>query len=349
MPTYKNKERGTYYCSFYYVDWTGNRKRKKKEGFKTKREADKFEREFLVKVQENTDMSFSILVDLYLKDCETRIRKTTLQNKTHLIKYKILPYFENKIISNIKPTDIREWQNHLINKNYSQTYLKSMNNQLTAIFNFAVKFYGLSTNPCHKTGSMGKKNADSMRFWTLDQFKEFIKLIDDPELNLAFNILFWTGIRIGELMALTYADIDLNARLLNINKTYTKINGEDIINEPKTPKSKRKISLPDKLCSDIRDFFNKVYDLNKSDRIFSFSKSMISRVLKKTCEENNIPIIRIHDLRHSHASLLIELGFSPLLISERLGHEKIQTTLDTYSHLYPNKDVIVSKKLDRLI
>ena len=349
MPTYKNKERGTYYCSFYYVDWTGKRKRKKKEGFKTKREADKFEREFLVKVQENTDMSFSILVDLYLKDCETRIRKTTLQNKTHLIKHKILPYFENKIISNIKPTDVREWQNHLMNKEYSQTYLKSINNQLTAIFNFAIKFYGLATNPCHRTGSMGKKNADSMKFWTVDQFKEFIELIDDPELNLAFNILFWTGIRIGELMALTYSDIDLDNKLLNINKTYTKVNGEDIINEPKTPKSKRKISLPDTLCSDIRDFFNKIYDLNKSDRIFNFSKSMIARVLKKTCKENNIPIIRIHDLRHSHASLLIELGFSPLLISERLGHEKIQTTLDTYSHLYPNKDVVVSEKLDKLI
>lgn len=349
MPTYKNKERGTYYCSFYYVDWTGKRKRKKKEGFKTKREADKFEREFLVKVQENTDMSFSTLVELYLKDSESRIRLTTLQNKTHLITHKILPYFENKIISNIKPTDIREWQNVLINQNYSPTYLKSINNQLTAIFNFAVKFYGLSTNPCHRTGSMGKKNADSMKFWTVTEFKSFISFISNDELKLAYNILFWTGIRIGELMALTFNDIDLNNNMIDINKTYTKINGKDIINEPKTPKSKRIISIPTALCSDINNFKTKIYDLNESDRIFSFSKSMLTRTLKKTCKENNIPTIRIHDLRHSHASLLIELGFSPLLISERLGHEKIQTTLDTYSHLYPNKDIVVSKKLDKLI
>lgn len=349
MPTYKNKDRGTYFCSFYYEDWTGKRTRKKKEGFKTKRAADKFEREFLVKVQENTDMKFSILVELYLKDSKSRIRLTTLQNKTHLITHKILPYFENKIISNIKPTDIREWQNILINQNYSQTYLKAINNQLTAIFNFAIKFYGLNTNPCHRTGSMGKKNADSMKFWTVRQFKKFISFISNDELKLAYNILFWTGIRIGELMALTYNDIDLDNKLLDINKTYTKVNGEDIINEPKTPKSKRKISIPDTICSDIKDFFNKVYDINKTDKIFNFSKSMISRVLKKTCKENDIPIIRIHDLRHSHASLLIELGFSPLLISERLGHEKIQTTLDTYSHLYPNKDIAVSKKLDKLI
>ena len=71
--------------------------------------------------------------------------------------------------------------------------------------------------------------------------------------------------------------------------------------------------------------------------------------MKRVCKKSNVPIIRIHDLRHSHASLLIELGFTPLLISERLGHEKVQTTLDTYSHLYPNKDTMISNKLDELI
>ncbi|WWU65178.1 tyrosine-type recombinase/integrase [Clostridium baratii] len=349
MPTYKNKERGTYYCSFYYVDWTGKRKRKKKEGFKTKREADKFEREFLVKVQENTDIDFSTLVTLYLDDAKTRVRETTLENKKVLINLKVLPYFKNKIVSEIKPNDIRQWQNTLKNMNYSDTYLKTINNQLSAIFNFAIKFYGLNTNPCHKAGTMGKKNANDMKFWTTEQFKTFIKFNDKPISKLAFEILFWTGIRSGELMALTFNDIDLKNNLINIDKTYTRLNGKDIINPPKTPKSKRKVSIPKTLSLDIETYINKLYDFNKSDRIFSFTKFFLTHEMKRVCKKSNVPIIRIHDLRHSHASLLIELGFTPLLISERLGHEKVQTTLDTYSHLYPNKDTMVSNKLDELI
>lgn len=349
MPTYKNTERGTYYCSFYYLDWTGKRKKKKKEGFKTKREADKFEREFLIKTQENTDMTFSTLVDLYLEDAKTRVRETTLENKKFLIKLKVLPYFKDKIISNIKPNDIRQWQNTLKNMNYSDTYLKTINNQLSAIFNFAIKFYNLNSNPCHKAGTMGKKNANDMKFWTTEQFKTFIEFNDKPISQLAFKILFLTGIRSGELMALTFNDIDLKNNLININKTYTRLNKKDIINPPKTPKSKRKVSIPQTLSSDIETYINKLYDYNKSDRIFNFTKSFLTHEMKRVCKKSNIPVIRIHDLRHSHASLLIELGFTPLLISERLGHEKIQTTLDIYSHLYPNKDTLVSDKLNKLL
>ena len=305
MPTYKNKERGTYYCSFYYVDWTGKRKGKKKEGFKTKREADRFEREFLVKVQENTDIDFSTLVNLYLDDAKTRVRETTLENKKVLINLKVLPYFKNKIVSEIKPNDIRQWQNALKNMNYSDTYLKTINNQLSAIFNFAIKFYGLNINPCHKAGSMGKKNANDMKFWTTEQFKTFIKFNDKPISKLAFEVLFLTGMRSGELMALTFNDIDLKNNLINIDKTYTRLNGKDIINPPKTPKSKRKVSIPKSLSLDIETYISKLYDYNKTDRIFNFTKFFLNHEMKRVCKKSDIPVIRIHDLRHSHASLLI--------------------------------------------
>ncbi|WP_042267063.1 site-specific integrase, partial [Clostridium perfringens] len=287
--------------------------------------------------------------EVYLEDAKIRVRETTLENKKYLINLKILPYFKDKLISNITPNDIRQWQNTLKSMNYSLTYLKTINNQLTAIFNFGIKFYGLNTNPCHRAGSMGKKNADDMKFWTTEQFKTFIEYNDKPISKLAFEVLFWTGMRSGELMALTFNDIDLKNKTININKTYTRLNGKDIINPPKTPKSKRKVSIPNALCSYIETYITKLYDYNKSDRIFSFTKYFLVHEMKRVCKKSNIPIIRIHDLRHSHASLLIELGFTPLLISERLGHEKVQTTLDTYSHLYPNKDTMVSNKLDELI
>ncbi|KEI09319.1 hypothetical protein Z957_05315 [Clostridium sp. K25] len=348
MPTYKDKKRGTYYCSFYYTDWTGKRKRKKKEGFKTKKESDKFEREFLMKQQNDCDMNFRTLTELYMEDAATRVRSTTLDNKKYVINLKILPYFEKMYINDITPNHIRNWQNKLISKGYSETYLKLINNQISAIFNFAIKYYNLNNSPALKAGSMGKKNAKSMQFWTIEEFKKFIEFNDKPISELAFKILFWTGIRSGELMALTFKDINLFNKTLNINKTYTRLNSKDIINQPKTPKSKRVIALSDSLCDDIKEYENKLYDFNEDDRIFPFTKYFLKHEMERVCKKSGVKQIRIHDLRHSHASLLIELGFTPLLISERLGHEKVQTTLDTYSHLYPNKDTVVANELNNL-
>lgn len=348
MPTYKDKNKGTYYCSFYYTDWTGAKKKKKKEGFKKESDAKKFERDFLSKQQDNCDMNFKTLVDLYLEDAATRVRETTLENKKILINLKIVPYFEKMKINDINANHIRKWQNELINKGYSQTYLKTINNQLSAIFNFAIKYYNLNSSPALKAGSMGKKNAESMQFWTVEEFKKFIKFNDKPVSALAFKVLFWTGIRSGELMALTLKDIDLVNKTININKTYTRLKGKDIISQPKTPKSKRKIAISDSLCEDIKDYKNKLYDIKETDRIFQFTKFFLRHEMQRVCKKSGIKEIRIHDLRHSHASLLIELGFTPLLISERLGHEKVQTTLDTYSHLYPNKGDVVANRLNNL-
>ncbi|RXM75326.1 site-specific integrase [Clostridium tetani] len=348
MPTYKDKKRGTYYCSFYYTDWTGAKKRKKKEGFKKESEAKQFEREFLANQKNNCDMSFKTLTQLYFEDNATRVRSTTLENKKYIINLKILPYFEKMNVNDITPNHIRKWQNKLIQKGYSSTYLRLINNQISAIFNFAIRYYNLNSSPALKAGTMGKKNAESMQFWTVDEFKKFIALNDKPISTLAFKVLFWTGIRSGELMALTFKDIDLTNKTINVNKTYTRLNREDVINEPKTPKSKRIISISDSLCEDIKGYVNKLYDYKDSDRIFNFTKFFLKNEMQRLCKKSGVKQIRIHDLRHSHASLLIELGFTPLLISERLGHEKVQTTLDTYSHLYPNKGDVVANKLDDL-
>ncbi|WP_041711518.1 tyrosine-type recombinase/integrase [Clostridium pasteurianum] len=348
MPTYKNEEKGTWYCSFYYTDWTGAKKKKKKEGFKKESEAKAFERKFLEKQQNNCDINFGALADLYMEDAATRIRATTLQCKKYIVDLKIKPYFGKMRTSDITANHVRKWQNEMIKKDYSQTYLKNINNQLSAIFNFAIKYYNLSSNPDIKAGTIGKKNADGMKFWTLDEFKKFIEYSSKPMATLAFKILFWTGIRSGELMALTWKDIDLENKILHITKTYARINKIDYINNPKTPKSKRDVSLSDFLCRDIEIYKNKVYETGSNERIFTFTKDFICREIKRICKKSEVKQIRIHDLRHSHASLLIELGFTPLLIAERLGHENPQTTIDTYSHLYPNKDSAVANKLDDL-
>jgi integrase len=351
MPAYKDEEKKTWYCKFYYKDWTGQRKQKFKRGFETKKKAQDWERDFLNKQQTNPDMSFGTLVELYMDDMNHRLRKSTMENKKYVIGLKILPYFKDLPINEIKPTHIRKWQNKLINdrNNYSETYIKTINNQLVAIFNYAVKYYDLKDNPCHKAGSIGKKNADEMQFWTKDEFNKFLPAISDKiQSRVAFEVLYWTGIRIGELMALTQKDFDFNNKILSINKSYQRINKEDIITDPKTPKSNRSIALPEFLCNDLQEYINKLYDIKPDDRIFNFTKFFLHHEMDRGCKKSGVKRIRLHDLRHSHASLLIELGFSPLLIAERLGHEKVETTLNTYSHLYPKKQSQVAAALQKL-
>lgn len=186
-----------------------------------------------------------------------------------------------------------------------------------------------------------------MQIWTVKEYKQFIKFVDKPASIVAFDILFWSGIREGELLALTVKDI-LNTKQLNINKTYYRRNGKEIISTPKTPKSIRKVAIPNFVYNEINDYISKLYGIGEDDRIFYFSKSYLNTELKNGCKLANIKKIWVHDLRHSHASLLIELGYNAVLIAERLGHENISTTLDTYSHLYPDKQKKVADKLDIL-
>lgn len=351
MPVYKDNKKSTWYASFYYTDWQGNRKKKKKEGFKTQKEAKAFEREFLLKEKASCDMSFASLIDLYMEDSKSRLKPTTYNNKEYIIKTKVLPFFAQMPINTITTATIRKWQNELISNknNYSQTYLKSVNNQLSAILNFAVKYYNLPQNPARICGSMGKKNADSMKFWTLDEFNQFIKYFEDnPKAKAIFELLFWTGIRSGELLALTLNDFNFECQTVSINKNYAKIKDDEYILEPKTPKSKRIITIPTFLCNLIKDYSSMLADYKSNERLFAISKHYIKHNVTRGCELSGVKQIRVHDIRHSHASLLIELGFSPLLISERLGHENIETTLQTYSHLYPNKHSEVADKLELL-
>lgn len=348
MPVYKDEKRNTWYTSFYYTDWTGCRKKKKKEGFKTKKEATDFEREFINKAETNCDMTFGSLVELYMEDCKSRLKPTTYNNKEYTINLHLLPYFKNKPINTITASNIRKWQNQLISSDekYSQTYLKSIHNQMSAIFNFAVKYYKLPNNPARVCGSMGKKQANSMKFWTVEEFKKFIDIVKDkPASEVMFNILFWTGIRSGELLALTADDFDHDALTMRINKNYARVGNQDMILEPKTPKSNRTVTVPKFLSDMVKNYVERLCDYEPHERLFTNTKHYLKHEMNRGCKKSGVKVIRIHDLRHSHASLLIEKGYSPLLIAERLGHENIETTLQTYSHLYPNKHGEVAEQL----
>lgn len=347
MKAEKDKKTGKWLIQYRYTDWQGKRRKSTKRGFATKREAEEWLRNFLITQKADFDMKFEDFWKMYCADMETRLREHTMRTKKYIVELKILPYFGNKRVNDITAADIRQWQNELIKMGYSPTYLKTINNQLSAIFNYAVRYYDLKSNPCAKAGSMGKSKAEEMDFWTGEEFRKFIDSVMNKRLSyMAFMTLYWTGMRLGELLALNPKDVDLEKRTISITKSYQRLGKKDVITPPKTPKSKRVITIPEFLAADIKDYMDSLYELQENDRLFPITKYYLEHEMQRGIKESGVKRIRVHDLRHSHASMLIELGFSPLEIANRLGHEKVETTLNTYAHLYPNKQTKLAERLD---
>lgn len=243
MPVYKNKDNGTWYVMTQYTDWKGERKPK-------------------------------------CKQQQPRLKESTWQTKENIIQQKILPYFKDRKINEITTKDVRAWQNEMLayrneeNKSYSSSYLKTLHNQLSAIFNYAVRFYDLRSNPASKAGNMGSEERKEM--------------------------LYWTGIREGELLALTPADFDFEKGTVKISKTYQRLKGQDVITSPKTKKSNRTVQMPDFLCTEIQEFFGMQYGLKKKDRVFTVTKSYLHHEMDRGAKEAGVKRIRIHDLRHPY-------------------------------------------------
>ena len=350
MAAYKDKN-GKWYISVYYTNWQGKRDRKVKRGFSTKREALEWEREFLNQTSGDLDMTFEAFVELYKRDLKERLKLNTWVMKTSVIDQKILPYFKNRKISEIKAADIIAWQNVMLTwkdergNGYSPTYLKTIHNQCNAIFNHAVRYYELKSNPAAKAGNMGKEKSKEMLFWTKSEYQKFSDaMMDKPISFYAFEILYWCGLRLGELLALTAADFDFDKSTVRINKSYQRIGGEDIVTDPKTAKSIRSVQMPDFLAEEIKDYIKSLYGMGNDERIFPISKNYLHREMSRGCKATGVKRIRIHDLRHSHVSLLIEMGFSAVAIADRVGHESIDITY-RYAHLFPTTQQEIANKL----
>lgn len=351
MPVYKNNENGTWYVLARYLDWKGERKQKCKRGFATRKEALEWERTFQQQNASDMDMTFEAFYELYRNDMKPRLKENSWMTKEHIVETKIMPYFGKRSISEISNKDIMAWQNELLayrdekHKPYSQTYLKTLHNQLSAILNHAVRHYGLRSNPASKVGNMGTEERKEMKFWTKEEYKKFSdEMMDKPVSFYAFEVLYWCGIREGELLALTPSDFDFDKGTLRINKSYQRLHSEDVITTPKTKKSNRTIKMPDFLCEEMQDYLGMLYDVGKNDRIFNISKHYLGREMERGSKAAGVKRIRIHDLRHSHISLLIDMGFSAIAIADRVGHESIEITY-RYAHLFPSKQEEMARKL----
>lgn len=321
MAVYKDGDK--WRVIYRYTNYKGERKQTQKRGFATKREAVAWEHEVMLKSDSKLDMTFASFFEIYEEDKKKRVKENTWESKSHVIRTKILPYFGERKIAEIEPKDVIAWQNELLaykggenGEVFSPTYLKTIHSQLSAIFNHAVRYYHLPSNPAQRAGSMGSEEHKEM--------------------------LYWTGIRCGELLALTPKDINFERQELTINKSYQRLNGRDVIT---TPKTNRTIKLPKFLCEEMQEYIGMLYEIGEDERLFQITKSYLHHEMDRGAKAAGVKRIRIHDLGHSAISLLIEMGFSALAIAERVGHESIDITY-RYAHLFPTKQTEMADKLD---
>lgn len=279
MGAFKNEKNGTWYVQFRYTDWQGLRQQKLKRGFATKREAQEWERAFLTEKKADVTMPFKTFTELYEKDVRPKLKENTWLTKEHIIKTKILPYFEHKRLCDISAKDVIAWQNEIrkmtnsSGEPLSQGYLKAIHNQLSSLFNHAIKIYGLRLNPASMVGNMGKEERKEMSYWTVEEYSKF--------------------------------------------------------------------------SDEMQEYLKMFYSPNDGDRIFPISKSYLHHEMDRGSKAAGVKRIRIHDLRHSHVSLLINQGYQAAAIADRVGHETVEIT-DRYTHIYPSKQNEMANTLDEL-
>ena len=235
-----------------------------------------------------------------LEDKKNELKENSIRNKQHMMNKHIVPYFGTRKMNEITPAEIIQWQNTIQEKGYSKTYERMIQNQLNALFNHAQKIYNLKENPCKKVKKMGKSDANKLEFWTKAEYDSFIAGIEpESEDYLIFEILFWTGIREGELLALSLSDFDMSGNLLHINKTYNRIRKRDVIDTPKTENSVRTIDIPNFLKEEVQEYAKKHYGFPENQRLFPIVARTLQKRLKKYEALTGVKPIRVHDIRHS--------------------------------------------------
>ena len=345
MPVYKDENTGKFYVKLYYVDYTGTRRQKMKRGFKLQRDAKEWERHFLEVQQGSPDMTFQALYELYAADLAAHAKESTCRSRLSLIRNHILPFWKDYRLDEITPADVRAWQGEIKKTDLSEHTQYTATNYLSTVFNFAVRYYNLPANPCRAVKTIGKVHR-SLDFWTVDEFKSFLPTVQDPFLRVAFLLLFYAGLRCGEMLALTAQDFDPVARTITVRGTFHRFNRVDSITTPKTERSQRTITLPTFLAEELRSVLGRIYDVQPEDRIFTtVTASKLYTAIEKGSAAAQVKRIRIHDLRHSHVSLLIDMEVPPLLIAERIG-DTVEMVNRIYGHLYPNRHREVADQLE---
>ncbi|OLF28706.1 MULTISPECIES: site-specific integrase [Staphylococcus] len=351
---YKDKQRGTYYFRITYYDRTNKRKEIKRSGFKQRKEAVKKCNEIMNELEgigHINKLPFNELANEYLDWYSARRKSSSVKSlKTHLNNH-LIPYFKSIDVFEMTTQDIMKFQNRKLKENHSGEYLKKMHIFIVSLLNHAMKYHGLQNNVASLVGNFEVESNKRFNYWTLDQFNQFYEVLPTLEQKVFFKLLFYSGARKGEVRALTWEDINFKEEYIHINKT--DYHGE--VTSPKTKAGIRDIYLPTHMMNDLKNYHSwyKEHNMYKDSYVLfgtffkAFSESKIDRWFTNAYKllPDDFPRIVIHEIRHSHASLLINHGASLMVIAQRLGHSSIEEVSTRYGHLYPSTQKEIVKYL----
>ena len=332
--------------------------------FQTKKDAEN-EKDKQLLVAKNSinihNAKFNYYYDLYNKHILSRVADNSYKESSYyefnyIFKNYILPHFENQEIKNITKRDILYWQNSLTAKNLSYNYKSKIRTYLFSFYRHLYKYYDIP-NIVEKVDAFVKpKEKKEINFITKNQFDKYIKYFEnDTTYYTLFNLLYYTGCRIGEATALKISDFDIEKENLSITKSIARkvLNKDYLVTTPKNVSSFRTIKLNKQLVAILKAYLSSLEEYTKDSFLFGVEKplstSTIGRKHREAIKSENLQPFRIHDFRHSHASLLINLDANVLLVAQRLGHSNIEMTLNTYSHLFPENEQKFIDKLNDII
>ena len=362
----KKANNGTYYfrANLGYDAVTGKQIQKYRSGFSTKKEARAEYSKLILAAEEGLAMekkqpSFKQFIEeIYLPWYKTQVKESTYKNRLNTIE-KHFKFFYRKKVNEIEPIHVQTWQLKLA-KDYSPNYVRIIQGMLSLAFDRAIILGLAKKNPARMVGNIKSKKV-KVDFWTLEEFQKVISLLYKGDyyehyLFICFWLLFTTGLRIGEAAALQWEDIDFESGIISVTKTlYYKSMNEYTFVDPKTSDTIRTVVIDKDTIRELKDWMEVQKKVLKDcNFVLSYSgiptsKHTLPRALEKLAGLAGVHRIKIHALRHSHVALLISMGVNPLIVKDRLGHEKIQTTLGTYGHLYPNSNFEVAKMLGGII
>lgn len=341
MPVYKDKKRGTYYFITRIPTKNGT-KQVKRRGFETERAAKLAEAKLQIEAEEGLfeeeNPTFEYVADQYLEWYKRRRKASSYTKVESIVRVNLKPVFGKKRIKDIRNRDIRRFQDDLIDAEYSAHHIKKVHQTLSTIFNFAIKEEYTKNNPAREVGNVEMEEEQHINYWTLEEFKQFISVVDDYKYKTLFMTLYYSGMRKGELSALTWKDIDFKNNTININKTAYNTK----ITTPKTKSSIRTLKMPRYVMKMLQELKNiqkpKLNFFVFGEADIHLPATTLDRYYHKYLDKSKVKKIRLHDFRHSHASYLINKGAIPAVVAKRLGHKDVATTLNIYSHLYPSTE-----------
>ena len=344
-----------------YKDLNGKIKKYKSKKFFTKKEAQEAERVFFLnldKYRPDNDMTFKDLYLAFYEYQEDKVKETTLHTYKDRMRYMAL--LDNVKVKEFNLQHYELWRKKILEYNLSTRTRNYIYKFLKTIMNFGTKWYGLNFNhiyPKMTNFTDPNERKKEMKFWTFDEFNKFISVEDDLMYKTFFKTLYFCGLRKGEIRALNWHDIDFKNNTLSVNKGISdNVNGKRyIISSPKTPTSNRTLPLPKDVINDLKELKEYYMDFtNFKEEWFVFGGSLpigddsIRRRKNNNCKLAGVKEIRIHDFRHSCASLLISQGADITMVAKFLGHSKIDETLNTYSHMFQNKLTNIISIIDNL-